>query len=190
MTVLFSYHALLKAHKIMYAKRGSGGILIFIRKEIYKHVELVNLSDEDDRQWLMKGQSVLNYMGILRYIPPLRSTGEVQLSNKWNLLAEEVALFCPKGHVLIAGDFNARIPHCNVRISKDQKINDFGTNLLDICSCNNLNGRVGMDSSNGCFSCITTQGCRVVDYIIVSTSMLKMVKGFQANDPSPMSIIV
>ena len=44
-----------------------------------------------------------------------------------------------------------------------------------------------MDSSNGCFSCITTLGCSVVDYIIVSTLMLKMVKSVQANDPFPMS---
>ena len=73
------------------AKRGSAGILIFTRKEIYKHVELVNLSDEDDRQCLklnLKGESELIYMGIW-YIPPQSSTGEAQLSNKWNLLVED-----------------------------------------------------------------------------------------------------
>ena len=65
--------------------------------------------------------------------------------------------------------------------------------LVQVCwtsACNNLvmlNGRAGMDSGNGCFSWITTQGCSVVDYIIVSSLMLTMVKGFQANDPFPMS---
>ena len=62
-----------------------------------------------------------------------------------------------------------------MRVSKDKKINEFGRYLLNICAQFNLttlNGTLG--DKCGKFTSISTSGCSVIDYFIVSRQPLHM----------------
>lgn len=171
-----------------------------IRKSISSWSNIVKIAEADDRVWLKLDSSLLKlevpvYIGAW-YIPPKGSTGESNLVNKWSLLAEEVAHFKARGQLLLLGDFNARTADlsensgCGVRISKDNSVNDYGKELLQICHAYNLtilNGRVGVGNQLDSFTCITSQGCSVVDYAIVSETLLTKIGSFQVDNPSTYS---
>ena len=102
-------------------------------------------------------------------------------------------------HVIVSGDFNARIGEepdfifddspiyvvndtsgyeedtfPNIpRVSKDREVNTFGRSLLSLCATFNLhilNGRAGADANIGDFTCLTHNGASVIDYVLVSSS--------------------
>jgi len=108
------------------------------------------------------------------YISPPGSTHTTSRDNLWNLLEEEIA-FYSRGHILLAGDFNARtaresdfIEHDtnsyvpllqdyvvdipSMRASQDTHINSYGRLLLQLCAGSELrivNGRRGIDQGIG-----------------------------------------
>ena len=62
----------------------------------------------------------------------------------------------------------------------DLSINVQGRNLLDLCISNRLrilNGRHNSDSQ-GRYTCYTSRGCSVVDYVIVSANMQSRITNF------------
>lgn len=76
------------------------------------------------------------------------------------------------------------------RDTSDSTLNEYGRELLQICQAYNLsflNGRVGSVNQLANFTCITSQGCSMVDYAIVSELLLHEICNFQVNDPSPHS---
>ena len=95
-------------------------------------------------------------------------------------------------HLMVCGDFNARIGELNVLIddcndllgdgvcgdntrkSQDKKTNQFGKILIDFCSifhCIPLNGNHSGDFG-GCFTFISDQGNSVIDYCVVSSEFV------------------
>jgi hypothetical protein len=100
----------------------------------------------------------------------------------------------------LCGDFNARIgvvedfvdnkfleddkyitPSLDQRYSKDHHVNSYGKSLIDLCTSNGMavfNGRTNGDLL-GQFTCQTYNGASVVDYVVISHSLLSFVVGFK-----------
>lgn len=145
----------------------------------------------------------------LAYIPPSQSiyTNNMQ-QDLLDLLEKDISLYKTKGDIMICGDLNARtgnrqdfivndgtdhlplyqnynvdhppIPRQNCDVIVDSR----GRNLIDICIGNQLrilNGRCFGDLF-GRYTCYTPNGCSVVDYTIVSESILDQVLFFQVSD--------
>lgn len=139
------------------------------------------------------------------YIPPAFSKyyAEIDIQNGVSML-EQCLLDISEEHeqvsYILLGDLNARtssenskdfditnIPQCvfasgdvcetkNPRISKDEKMNDYGRHLLTVCEefdLTILNGAVPNNSSSN-YTYISTSGCSVNDYAIVSRSLLSL----------------
>ena len=67
------------------------------------------------------------------------------------------------------------------RHNKDGHINNNGRKLIELCQIFNLNiinGRFGTDREHGDFTCRTAQGQSTIDYIIMSSEMLPIIKDF------------
>ena len=77
---------------------------------------------------------------------------------------------------------------CKPRCSKDKKEpNAQGISLLDLCKASSMslmNGRFGKDAGIGEYTCITNNGCSVVDYILCSSNCVDLLTGFFVCDPT------
>ena len=61
------------------------------------------------------------------------------------------------------------------RVSQDQCVNKNGVCLIELCRHFDLkiiNGRFGSDKGTGAFTCVTANGSSVVDYVIMSSSLV------------------
>ena len=93
-------------------RRGSGGLICYIKKEIEEGVKNVPCNKcLEDRLWLKLDA---DFFGLdedvflcLAYISPESSCHPASRDNLWNLLEEEIASFSNCGHIL-TGDLNAR----------------------------------------------------------------------------------
>ena len=121
----------------------------------------------------------------------------------------EIKASHPDASLFLAGDFNSRVKDfldyipsdnlnyvfgddidypsddfCVPRNSKDDKYNTFGMSLIELCcshSVHLLNGRLFHDK-RGEFTCFANNGASVVDYMIASTDLFKLVKKFCVSD--------
>ena len=99
-------------------------------------------------------------------------------------LALDVADASATGHIILAGDFNARTgadpdwaedgePDCSTRSSKDRAaVNSHGRSLLQLCGSSGLrmcNGRCGPSSGAATSFGVHGSGRSVADYFAVST---------------------
>ena len=145
------------------ARRGSGGLMCYIRNGIKEGIEILNPkcnNFSEDRLWI---KLCANYFSFekdlylcLVYISPETSTHQSSGNNIWNLLEEEISNFSIRGHILLTRDFNARTgllpdyvshdsdlhvplpPDYSVDIpisrkSEDHTVNNYGRELLDVC---------------------------------------------------------
>ena len=111
----------------------------------------------------------------------------------------------PEVHIVCCGDFNARTANIQInnhptdlstsprnsvplfqysKSSCDGTINDFGERLLDFCACFDLlilNGCKQGDEK-GHFTYVSTHGCSVIDYCLVSDSFVDRVAKFAVCD--------
>ena len=176
-----------------------------------------NQARSEDRLWL---KICANSFSInsdiflcLLYISPKRSTHLSARDNIWNLLEEEIARYSQEGHLILAGDFNARIgtrqdfilhdsTYCThlppnyisdyplTRISEDNTVNEYGRELLQLCKGSQLrivNGRVGNDKGKGKYMCFTRHGNSVVDYVITSPDFVDSFHQFEVGTLSEIS---
>ena len=70
------------------------------------------------------------------------------------------------------------------RHNLDKRTNNNGRSLIEICQTFNLkivNGRFGADREIGEFTCETTRGKSVIDYVIASTNFLPLVDDFEVD---------
>ena len=61
------------------------------------------------------------------------------------------------------------------------KVNKHGKDLLSLCKAANLiicNGRLGLDKGVGKFTCFTSRGRGVVDYLVASHSSIEYISNF------------
>lgn len=115
---------------------------------------------------------------------------------------------------VITGDFNARtasnpdfVEHDNdfvhmplpenysvdgvwPRKSEDKTVNEYGRRLLELCISTGLrivNGRVGQDQGHGKFTCETSRGSSVVDYVVSSVELFPHIADFAVHEATPFS---
>ncbi len=103
------------------AKRGSGGILLYIRDMILSSVEILNDPDVDDRIWIKLIHNGRDNVTLLCfcYIP---STATLNENSHWSQLESEVINYSSIGNVLICGDTYAQTGILNDYIEEDAEI--------------------------------------------------------------------
>ena len=153
-----NYHIINKPRTYIHpqARRGSGGLLLFIHKRIWENVEILNSTDMEDRIWI-KLQNKQKYIFIcFCYMPPQGSTISCNRTSEWGSLEREIVKFSLDGDLIICGDLNARTgTMCDYiesdsempqnspltyivyqdypRVSQDLSVNTQGRCLLDLC---------------------------------------------------------
>ena len=90
------------------SKQGSGGLLCYIHKDAKNGVtQLSGKCKSDDRLWLKLCSLFFGLTKDICCISHQKIQHVTSRDNLWNLLEEEIA-FYSRGHILLAGDFNAR----------------------------------------------------------------------------------
>ena len=143
------------------AKRGSGGLLCYIRSELSEGISPIDhLSPQEDRIWLRLNAAFFGFsrdvLICFAYVTPESSCHQSSRNNLWITLQEEIALLSHEGDLILTGDYNARtgeeqdfipndsesyiplppdyqVDHCPSRFSQDKKCNNYGKELLSIC---------------------------------------------------------
>ena len=113
------------------AKRNSGGIIVFIKKCLNKHVSIVQQLDEDIL-WLRLSKLVTNYEQDLylccTYLSPRSSTRYMgDAKRKLELLYEDVVKYRAIGHAMIIGDLNSRTSNLNDFIDINERCDELCT---------------------------------------------------------------
>ena len=189
------------------AKRAGGGVIIYIKEELFKGVKLVK-NAQDCIVWLKLDKIYFGlekdiYLGITYIVPensPIHALYDVDL---FQTLEEDVFFFSEKGDVFLTGDLNARsgnkrdfIEILNgrsdetlgtsripvPRVSQDKTVNRFGELLLDMCKSTDMrivNGRLHNDAQVGSFTCMTANGESLVDYLLTSYENFNIIHDFK-----------
>ena len=212
----YEYFALHRP-KTKKAKRSSGGIVVYYKQSLAKHVSIHKQSD-DNIIWLKidTGCDKVTFICVC-YVTP--SNSQVITMDVFSKLEADIAQldekYGDKYTCLIAGDFNARTNNCDdylvidddryvpvpddyavdypldCRVSKDTKpVNANGHDLLQFCKTTSyriLNGRTGNDKGIGGYTCCTTNGSSVVDYMLSRCCDMALMEGFTINEQSPYS---
>ena len=204
--------------KTIGARRGSGGVSVFIRDNVYEHYKIQRIFSNVNEAVILHLQNletcIKEIVVIFAYVAPENST--IYTYNDTNGIellqctVDNVISEYPNASILLAGDLNARtancldyIPNdtlsyvfsdksldyptdsfCLSRRSKDEKINNFGHSLLEMCCSFDMyimNGRLFNDH-DGNFTYFSTNGQSVIDYIIASTDLFSYVSYFSVED--------
>lgn len=226
----YDYYDIARGTRHVNAKRGSGGLGVFISNEIRKGV-VKHSKYKDIIAWLILRK---DYFGLDRdiyiaivYLVPENSTNIND--DLFILLQKEIAKLPDNCDILVCGDLNARTNTladysienydgndgnlanllCNdysqhnkilsdmqksgilTRHSEDRdKANKYGLQLLDLCKSSNLfimNGRIGQDKGIGKYTRIDTTGNSLVDYVIGSLNMFRVIADFSIGGKLPES---
>ena len=163
----FRCYNIYKSYTKKRAKRANGGIVIYIRENLCKGIEIVK-KHFDSIVWLKLNKT---FFGLSSDVYLAAVYIWVQGSPSYNILAEDTDLFnilqtdinqfADKGRIILTGDFNARTA-CNAdyivcdrfnvvndhngyvpdihlsRFSSDKHNNSHGTKLLELCKANSL----------------------------------------------------
>ena len=93
------------------AKRGSGGILLYISDRVRNYTEIQDKFNTEDRLWIRIGTADVdggNLFCYFCYMAPSNSVVMCNSESQWETLEAEVVEYVSKGRVLICGDLNAR----------------------------------------------------------------------------------
>ena len=149
------------------------------------------------------------------YVSPENSSCNVpDVNSVYAHLLSDIEKYCKLGDIMVQGDFNAYTNTSPDYVSFDEskqpyvdddyyvedsimprnnldpkRINNSGRCLLDLCketSLRILNGRT-IGDLHGKQSCITYNGCSLVDYTLVSSDLLRLVGYFEIHDLTSLS---
>ena len=165
----------LECHLEATVKRGSGGVCIFIDKDILPGVVKIK-SKNVDCIWVKMSKQFFNTARDIYicccYVPPSNSTAVSNDDNLIDVLQNEIAIYDKIGDIIIMGDLNCRIGnaqeqwvettvisdsnsemefehvHLPVRFNQDNKSNCYGTKLMELLNASHLlvvNGRTPGD---------------------------------------------
>ncbi len=156
-------------------------------------------------------------MLCLCYVVPQNSTRQSVINfDIFDRIQTDIAEFESESinWYMITGDFNARTANnadfveddnasdhlpfpdnysvdvAIARSSEDRSVNEYGRRLLELCISTGLrivNGRLGQDQGHGKFTCVTSRGSSVVDYVLSSVELFTHLADFTVLDPTPFS---
>ena len=176
------------------ARRGSGGVACLIRDTVLTNVDVTILDDtQEDILWIKikDKNSQMCLCLCVCYLPPTSSSRKTCSLTFFSRLMESVYKYQNEGITVICGDMNSRIGENSdyiegvdkvpPRVCIDTTENGYGQDFIDFCiDCNMcvLNGRFG---SSDDFTCISTRGRSVVDYIVLPHEHLPLVSDFKVH---------
>lgn len=192
------------------ARRCSGGIVIYIKDELFKGVKIV-LNHYDTIIWLKLDKHFFNLetdiflAGIYLWVEnsPAYNVANVNL---FDIIQQDIDTFRSQGSVFLTGDWNARVgtrrdyivcdrlvdflddasysPDTQFdRKSMDSTCNSHGLKLLDLCKATSfriVNGRIGQDF-NGELTYINHMGSSVIDYLLVNEKDFHCINNFRVD---------
>ncbi len=166
------------------ARRGSGGVGILVKDNLYSSFDFNILDDEvEDILWVkMTSKSEGAHLLIcVCYLPPAGSSRVVDVSDYFDKLLTQVSQYQNIGRIVLGGDFNSRcantsdyiegVDEIGDRESLDEHENSYCNFFLDFLISSSfcmLNGRLG----NNDFTSISEKGKSVVDYICIPHSQI------------------
>ena len=189
-----------------------GGVGIFIKNEIRKHVKLCEeLSNENFFCCKIKhdflGYNEDMYICLV-YIPPESSTREKRINIDHFKTLKSITAKIKSNNVVLVGDFNSRTKNIDdtlipdkhddmvipdfyskiqtTRSNKDPYQNKYGKKLVEQCIATGsyiANGRT-LGDFQGSLTCHENSGSSTVDYAVISGNMQKYVKYFKVLDTS------
>ena len=154
-------------------------------------VEIVDVTLEDV-MWVkfQHQKSGCVFFVAVCYIPPVGSSRDVDVAERFLLLEEQIQRFQAEGQVVICGDFNARCgglrdvdDEREDRCIVDMVKNEQGEMLVECMRSTGLcfvSGRKGADE----FTCISSKGRSVVDYCLVPFDELANIDDFMVRTMS------
>lgn len=197
-----------RKYKHKNAKRNSGGIVVYVKNEICGGITVVrNHYDSiiwlkiDKNFFKLKNDIYLCGLYFWSDDSPINNIID---TNLFDVLSDDIFYFESLGKILIAGDFNCRagdrpdyILHDNIirdldpddylndegsgRASQDKICNGRGIRLLDFCKATNMrimNGRLGIDNSNGAYTYFCRNTCSTIDYLLARDIDYKLLRNF------------
>lgn len=195
--------------------RSSGGLLIYFKKEIKNGIKLIKISQKHNVIWFKLcsdffGLSRDLYIGAT-YIRPERIKNS---ENAFVEIEQDLARYNNLGHIMLIGDFNARIKNLPDYIVNDetdfaapdhiqyiadfelprrsftdQSINNHGKALSEFCISTGmriLNGRT-LGDLVGYQTFFGHQGSSTIDYILSHQNNLKLFLSMCISDPNEFS---
>ncbi len=160
------------------AKRGSGGIIVYIRDNLLDHIKIVKTVC--DHFAILEFTMLLGFSSycVFSYMPPLDVGSHLCKfcdNNFVDMLTDLIVTFSKKGHVSVCGDLNGRTgqlsdePLCDLDVTTDGSIN------IDCPSWSTpLPGRVSMDTE------VNTRGREIL--YLCKSSGLRIANGRCFND--------
>ena len=92
------------------AKRGSGGILLYVHTRIQQYIDLQSTTNTEDRVWIKFKEPSLADVDVFCcfcYIAPINSVVMCNEASQWTKFELEVLNFSARGKIIICGDMNA-----------------------------------------------------------------------------------
>ena len=194
-----------------------GGIAILYKNELKNGINILpRVGNNNDYIWLKLdrsffGMSKHTYLCVA-YIPPEGSPYfKAKDVNILELIESDILMYSNEGHIVLAGDLNARtgnrldfIQDDNIKYNENMEFLNYhadkklivrnsqdksvvcsrGKRLLELCCSSQiriLNGRT-IGDCGGKFTCHKYGGSSVVDYIVTSEANLCNILCFQVND--------
>ena len=87
-------------HRNRRAKRGSGGILLFIHKDINRYVEVIDSTAQEDQIWLQI-HVAKEIFCCFAYMPPCQLFVTCNKASQWSTLEREVVEYITQGDVIL-----------------------------------------------------------------------------------------
>ena len=188
--------------------RYSGGISIYFKSKLKGKIQIVE-KEQCGIMWIKLCKTLFTFDSDVyicsSYIKPRDS--RVLLAEDIDMFEQiesGVEKYKMLGKVFITGDLNSRTSNepdflifdnyldNNVelelnnnimqRVSKDKILDDHGKRLLQLCKSTNLligNGRLCKDTCDGEYTFINSNGCSVVDYLLLSHNDFNIITQFE-----------
>ena len=173
------------------AKRGSGGVGIFVRNRLFEMFTVTVLDETvEDILWLKlcSKQSQDNLVVCVCYLPPSDSVRNNDPESFYCTLLEQVYAYQNEGRLFVCGDFNSRVgddaeyiegvDDVAPRTVIDHVSNSNGDLLIDFltdCGLCMINGRIGHND----YTHVSHRGKSVVDFVFVPYEQLIHVLDFR-----------
>jgi hypothetical protein len=175
------------------AKTGSGGGVVgfLIKEQLMVDFDVTAVDNNcDGILWLRFEHKYARYVfhTCVCYFPPKNSSRQIDVNDYFDHLLSSIYVYQNDGLIFLCGDFNARIGDNNdfiegIDVIPEREVIDFTSNMygdkliqfLIDSSMFVLNGRNTIQND---YTSISTKGCAVVDYCIVSQEFLNIFKDF------------
>lgn len=187
--------------------KGHGGIIAFVKDKIATKTFCIP-SQSNNILWIFINFGPAKLLLAVVYFVPRNSTTENVKEPIFDILMQELAQIKTDHsptRTYIVGDFNGRIADSvedgsdvtigndviipgsipTPRTSEDHIINIRGKELLAFCSAANFtiaNGRIGKDKEIGNFTCLTSNGASVVDYLLIEADAVNSIHDFEVGE--------